>query len=668
MLKNKNLRLISVLPAISFITGLCGFAQNAPSKWTVELMTEVTNFEIVQASPDGKKLAYVPTVPKKGYVPQIYLADVKSGSVSQLTFGNASSTDPFWSPDGKWIAFLSDRSGKRNVWVIGANGGEARQITDVATSVTSYRWSRDGKMIAFTVTELEGGEDTDEITVVDRDISKQTLWATSVEGGSEARRIVSGDLTVIVNWDGNYDWSIDGKTIVFSHAPISTTELFPKTDISVVDMAGNIRPLRHTNAAEIRPFFSPDGRWVAYSSNEGTFSSSSDLNVYIIPTQGGQPRKLAAPFNQEPFLLGWSADSKRVIVDDRDRTLRKPYALPIDGGSAEPLLRNFDAWMPITTVNATNTSIAFIGETPNHPPELYVSGIDQVAPVKVTSLNSKLSGRSVGRTEVVEWKSGEGLMIEGLLTYPMGYEKGKKYPLLVIAHGGPAGHFVRHFIGKFTPSQGPYPIAVFAEEGYAVLRPNVRGSTGYGKNFRHANYGEMGRKDFQDLMAGVDYLIDHGIADPERLGIMGWSYGGFMAATAVTQTTRFKAASVGACFSNLFSYFGIAHNPMWFLYQFGSPWEQMQNYEKRSPVFNVKGATTPTLIQHGAYDGTAPISQARELYRALKTHNVATRMEVYRNFGHDLEPSHIVLQCAKRNIEWFKQYLPTSGRPAAAIK
>jgi dipeptidyl aminopeptidase/acylaminoacyl peptidase len=247
------------------------------------------------------------------------------------------------------------------------------------------------------------------------------------------------------------------------------------------------------------------------------------------------------------------------------------------------------------------------------------------------------------------------------LTYPAGYLAGRRVPLLVVIHGGPAGVFIRSFIG--APS--PYPVAAFASRGYAVLRCNERGSSGYGRAFRHANYKDWGGGDYQDILSGVDALVAKGVADPDRMGVMGWSYGGYMTSWVITQTKRFKAASVGAGVTNLMSFTGTADIPSFIPDYFGGEyWDTFDTWRARSAMFNVKGVTTPTLIQHGESDRRVPISQGYELYNALKRQGVTTRMVVYPRQPHGIQEPKLMLDAMTRNLEWFDHYV--LGRPASA--
>jgi len=260
----------------------------------------------------------------------------------------------------------------------------------------------------------------------------------------------------------------------------------------------------------------------------------------------------------------------------------------------------------------------------------------------------------MGRTESIRWRSFDGREIEGLLTYPVGYRPGSRVPLLTILHGGPPASFTQTFTGGVSA----YPIAAFASAGFAVLRPNVRGSSGYGREFRYANLRDWGGGDFRDALAGIDALVHQGVVDADRLGVMGWSYGGYLTAFAITQTTRFRAASVGAGITDLISYVGTADIPGFVGSYFGGEfWDAPELWHDRSAVLNVKAVTTPTLIQHGENDLRVPISQGYELYTALKRRNVPVTMVVYPRQGHVIDEPKLQLDVMRRNLEWFRRWV-----------
>jgi dipeptidyl aminopeptidase/acylaminoacyl peptidase len=327
--------------------------------------------------------------------------------------------------------------------------------------------------------------------------------------------------------------------------------------------------------------------------------------------------------------------------------------MPVDGPPT-PFYEPAKGIVGPARMNASGNFIGFESESPESAPEAFCMSADGGKPVQVSRTNSELPKPTLGETKVVSWKAKDGRTIEGLLTYPVAYESGKKYPLVLNIHGGPTGVFAEAFIGKSSV----YPIAAFAASGYAVLRPNPRGSSGYGKDFRFANMADWGGMDFLDDMAGVDHVISMGVADPERLGIMGWSYGGFMTSWAITQTNRFKAAAVGAGVTDLWSFTGTADIPGFLPDYFGGDaTDQFENFHKHSAMTYVKNVKTPTLILHGEADLRVPTSQGYEFYNALKRENVPVKMVVYPRQPHGPYEPKFVMDIAQRNLDWMDKYV-----------
>ncbi|MFQ5630585.1 MAG: S9 family peptidase, partial [bacterium] len=475
------------------------------------------------------------------------------------------------------------------------------------------------------------------------------------------RQLTKGDFTVGGAFGGGFDWSPDGKTIAFAQVPTPRVNDWPKADISTVDVAsGEIKPLVKTNAAEFGPVYSPDGKWIAFSKSDDPPTWAFTSRLHLIRATGGEPKPLANSYDQQPNIVGWTADGKSILISETYRTVRRLGALPVDGG-VQVWLTPADKMVSGANLNTGKTHIGFSSETPNTPPEAFASSLQNFAPVQISSVQ-KLPDLVIGKTEVIRWQSGDGKEIEGLMTYPVGYKSGEKVPLLVIVHGGPTGVFVQRFIGN----RGAYPIAAFASRGYAVLRCNVRGSSGYGHDFRYANYNDWGGGDFQDIMAGVDHLVSKGIADAERLGVMGWSYGGYMTSWVITQTKRFKAASVGAGVTNLMSFTGTADIPGFIPDYFGGEyWDVFDNWTSHSAMFNIKGVSTPTLIQHGENDARVPVTQGYELYNALKRQGVDTKMVTYPRQPHGIREPKLLMDAMQRNLDWFDKWIKNNGKMTA---
>lgn len=651
-------------------------ADPRPAGWTPELMLKARMVSEPTVSPEGKWVAFVVASAvtegeRSEWLSQIHLAGTDGSHPLQLTRGDKSATAPAWSPDGRSLAFLSPRTGPRaNLWRIRIDGGEAEQLTDEKGGITSFDWSPDGRQIGFLMpdpksdAEERAEREKRDAFVVNENFKRSRLYVVPVtptaDGKRTVRKLTGGEMHVGGLLGGrNFDWSPDSTRIVFTHQPTPLVDDWKKTDLSLVDVATTkITPLATTDAAETQPVFSPDGRLIACAISEIPPHWAFAARVQLLSPTGEPPRLLAETFDMKPSIVGWTEDGRSVLIGETRRTLQCLSALPIDGSPVVDL-SPVDRMVSGPALNASRTHVAFVSEAPDRAPEVYVSPSGRFEPRQVSHVQD-LPPLPLGRTEVVSWKSTDGRQIEGLLTYPVDYQAGTRVPLLVNIHGGPTGVFAQTCI----VARGPYPVAVFASHGYAVLRCNVRGSSGYGKEFRFSNYHDWGGGDYRDIMAGVDALIERGIADPERLGVMGWSYGGYMTSWIVTQTRRFKAASVGAGVTNLMSFTGTADIADFVPdYMGGEFWDEFDRWRTHSAMFQIKGATTPTLIQHGDKDPRVPISQGYELYNALKRQGTPVKMVVYPRQAHSLHEPKMQLDAAQRNVEWFDQWLGVDAKP-----
>jgi len=650
---------IAVTLVVLFVSGA------AAQTWDPELQLKVKAVGTPRVSPDGKKMVYavneaVMTPDKSEFVTQLWLSNLDTKRNVQLTFGEKSSSNPKWSPDGNWLAFLSNRKDNRNqIYLLNLSGGEAEPLTDGKSAVTNFAWSPDGRSIALTMMDAKTEEEEkndkgkNDSRWADENLKLARLYVLSVQkdanGKREPRKLTTENYQV-----EDFDWSNDGSRIAFGHVKSPVANDWPTSDVSIVEVAsGKISDLANSPAAETSPLYSPDGKSIAVSTSDVPARWAGSGIIQVFSTSGGPPKNAAGTFDAQPAVAGWSSDSKRIYFSEAKGTGTQIYSLDVAANRIDEI-KTTPAVLSAISLNSSGTTFAFVRQTPNTPADAYVASVADFNPVQVTRVNEGLQIPALGRTEVITWKSKDGKDIEGLLTYPVGYQNGQRVPLILNVHGGPAGVFQQTFIG----GRGVYPLATFASRGFAILRPNPRGSSGYGAEFRRANIKDWGFGDYQDLMTGVDKVIEMGVADPERLGVMGWSYGGFMTSWIVTQTQRFKAASAGAPVTNLMSFNGTADIPAFIPDYFGGQfWEVMDLYQKHSPMFNVKNVSTPTMIQHGEADIRVPISQGYEFYNALKVKGVPTRMLVLPRQPHGPTEPKMQLAAMKANLEWFEKYI-----------
>jgi dipeptidyl aminopeptidase/acylaminoacyl peptidase len=633
--------------------------------WDPETQMKVKAVGSPRVSPDGSRMVYtineaVTTPDKSEFLTQIWMANIATRQNVQLTFGEKSSTNPKWSPDGKWIAFTSNRKDNRNnLYRLSIDGGEAEPLTDLKSSVGNFEWSPDGRSIAYVMTDPKTEEEEkndkgrNDFRWVDENLKMARLYVIPVEkdasGKREPRKLTTGNYNV-----AQFDWSADSSRIAFSFYKTPGANDWTTADVSIIDVAsGNVTALANTPAAEDSPVYSPDGKSIALTVSDNPPAWAQTATIQIFPASGGAAKVLSTTFDAQPDIVGWSADSKRIYFAEAKGTGSQIYVVDVDSNRIQEI-KHDSAVFGAMELNRTGTTFSFTRQTSDTPADVFVAAVNDFKPVQITHVNADLKLPAIARTEVIRWKSKDGKEIEGLLTYPVGYQQGQRVPLILNVHGGPTGVFQQTFIG----GRGVYPLATFAARGYAILRPNPRGSSGYGLEFRRGNMRDWGGADYQDLMTGVDRVIEMGVADPERLGVMGWSYGGFMTTWIVTQTHRFKVASAGAPVTNLMSFNGTADIPAFVPDYFGGQfWEAMDLYQKHSPIFNVKGVTTPTMIQHGEADIRVPTSQGYEFYNALKAQGVPTRMIVLPRQPHGPNEPKMQLAVMNANLEWFDKYI-----------
>lgn len=665
-MKRNNLLMLS-LACFLFFAGRLNAQENALS-WTPEKIMEVKSLGSTALSPDGTQLAFVVREPlmegeKSEYLSHIWVAATDGSEPAQFTRGDKSCTDPAFSPDSKYLGFLSSRSGKNQVWRIRVKGGEAEQLTDVETGVSSFQWSPDGKTIAFLMKDPDTPEETKAkkekryVIEMDKNYKFNHLYTIAAEkddaGTRSVKRLTRGNFDV-----KTFDWSPDGKNIVFGHQAnpdINTSRV--SGDISLVPAdSGALKPIATTAGIESNPHFSPDGQWIAYESTGLQPEPIGLSDVYVVPATGGTARPLPHTPDRSANLLGWDKDGSAVFVSETYRTSGVAIRVPVAAseGTETVILSPQTGTSSSIAIDPQNNRMAFVYQTLDEAPEVFLAKADGSDSKKVSNIHETLELPELGRSEVITWKSKDGLEVEGIITYPVGYEKGKKYPVVLQIHGGPAGVFTE----SFTGNPGIYHNQYFAEQGFVVIRPNPRGSSGYGKEFRYANFQDWGYGDYEDVMAGVDKVIAMGIGDEDRMAVMGWSYGGYLTSFLVTKTNRFKVASMGAGLPNLISMTTTTDIPDYLVGHMGGEfWDDYERYEKHSAMYHIKNVTTPTQVIHGENDLRVPFTQGQEFYVALKRRGISSEMLVLPRTPHGPREPKLLLEVSPRIMGWFQKHL-----------
>jgi len=632
-----------------------------------------------EVSPEGRWVAFTVTsrdAKADESDTDIYMAPLGGGPALRLTTSRKPERSPRWSPDGKWIAFLSGREGKKaQVWLMSREGGEAVKLTDFKASVSSFAWSPDSTRLALIVSDVDPDDpdaSDDEAAAPDAAagekekkpkapppiVIRRLQFKRDTEGYlREVRSHVHvfdvGARTSFEVTSGPYDdegvaWSPDGKWIAFTSNRTKDPDASRDSDIFVVEARAGATPrdLGTGPGADRSPSWSPDGASIVYEAGGDPKDMWYGANhAAVVAVKGGPPRALTADLDRNIDRPRFSPDGRFVYFLLEDGGNSHLARVPAGGGTVERVVageRDVSAFSM-----SSKGEIALLASEPQLPPEVFSLGTGG-ALVRVSTVNDAfLKGIRLGRVERFKARSADGTMIDGFLTRPPDAPAGR-LPTILRIHGGPVSQFSTAFEMEWQ---------VLAGAGFAVVAANPRGSSGYGTAFSRAIWADWGHKDFEDVMAAVDHVIAMGVADPDRLGVGGWSYGGILTDYVITKTGRFKAAVSGASEANYLSNYGTDHYQYEWETELGLPWRNVDAWVKLSPWFSVEKVTTPTLLMGGSEDMNVPLLNSEQLYQALRRLGRETELVIYPGQNHGIRRPSYVKDRYERYIAWYDRFL-----------
>jgi len=655
-----------------------------PRAITIDDYFQIHDVAQPELSPDGQWVAYTvrtKTLKEDKNEQRLWMVSTHGGDAIPMTAEGVSSSHPRWSPDGKYLAFLSSRNaGKSQVWLLNRLGGEGVRLTETPQGVNDFEWSPDSTRLVLVLQDPKP-EDVEAAKEKDKDkpapkpktpppfVIDRLQFKEDTVGYLDRRRthlyifdVATKSLTQVTS--GDYDdnepaWSPDGKSLAFtSNRSTPDPDRNFNTDIWVIaanntDKGAHPTQITTNLGADRSPAWSPDGKWIAFVSQTDVKAIDyATHHLAIAPSIGGEEKVLTLAFDRSVRRPRFSADGRSIYFLAEDDGTVNLCRIGVTGGE---ITRPIGGRLSVGSYSlGKDGSVAAQIGMSDRPEEIYFHSGSELT--RLTKTNDALiSQLRLSQPEYVHFKSKDGTSVAGYLYKPADYTAGKKVPTLLRPHGGPVGQYTASF---------DHLAQLFAANGYAVLLPNPRGSSGYGQKFCEAIFADWGNKDYQDDMAMVDYTLAQGIADPDKLGVGGWSYGGISTNFIITQTTRFKAAITGASEVLYVANYGHDHYQKLWELELGLPWENRALYERLSPFNKVANITTPTLIMGGEIDWNVPIINSEQLYQALKRLGRTTEFVVYPGEYHGFTtPSHIKDRL-ERYLAWYAHFVKGESTPA----
>lgn len=630
----------------------------ADEPFTVDDALNMVRFSNPQISPDGKWIIYTKSQlnwdenKRESYL-WIVSAD---GEESYKYTREEGDFSPRWSPDGEFLAFIRKKGEKRQVWVMRTRGGEAVPYTDHKSGVKSFRWCPDSQRIVFLADDIKSKEEKEKIEEGDDVVyvyegphgqynrgSWSDLWSFSLKT-KEEKKITKGKIRIM-----DYDVSPGGNRVVYVYRKENRRNASNLSEIAVVDVkTGEISRLTHNKAPEGNPRWGPEGNQIAYTAPDDKEWKLASSKIWIMDVPSGNYEMVSEKFQGEIRGFRWSPGGESIIFNGGDKTTGNVYRLDVKSGAVEKLTHKRGV-MGFESLSSDRNKAACVYSDYQTPPDIWVVQFDPFEEKRLTQANPWVQEKELAQMEKIQWKSKDGLLVEGLLYWPSEVSEKKNLPLILNIHGGPAGVFTNQFRSTYH---------IYAGLGYVSLCPNVRGSSNYGDEFLRGNMEDIGGGDYWDLMTGVDQLIQEGIVDEDRMGVRGWSYGGILGGWTLTQTDRFQAAALGAMVCDWISEYGMGFNfdvKLWYIG--GYPWENYQKYRDMSSLTHIEEVQTPVMLFHGERDTTCTIGQSMNYFTYLFEMGKTVRFLRFPREHHGFrEPHHQRIRLVEE-IGWMQKHV-----------
>jgi dipeptidyl aminopeptidase/acylaminoacyl peptidase len=627
---------------------------------TPEQVVSIRAVGTTALSGDGRWIAFTLVEPRDSAeergaaFSELYVMPAAGGEPRAVVARPQSAASPQWAPDGRTLAFAARLAGhdQRQVYAVAAEGGEPRRLTAATSNVIAFRLSPDGRSVAYTIPRADTRAPRDprnDVIVASEQGRHARLWVQPLDGGEP--RVVTPDTLHVVD----FEWSPDGAGFAVQatrHPDADSDQMF--RNLYVVPAAGGVMRQLRIVPGKLGPMaWSPNGQTLAYL-GATAFNDPLAQSVFVVPASGGEPRNLMPSFEGSASWLQWQ-DNAQLLFAATEGTRTTLNRVPAGGGRIQRVAGGGAEIFGAVSFDRQRRTFALAGHTARHPAEVFTGSVGRAGLRRLTTHNAWLDGVALGRQETIEWTGPEGWRIEGVVIYPVGFQQGRRYPLVVLPHGGPEG--IDHDGWNARPL---YPAQVLAGRGYVVLMPNYRGSGGRGAYFSMGNHRDLGGREFDDVLTGIDHLAALGIVDPDRVGISGTSYGGYFSAWAATRhSERFRVAIPFAGLTHWMSFMlttdiphemAVVHWDLYCTENVGLCWD-------RSPIAHLERARTPTLIGSGLADDRVHPEQSIELYNALRLRGVPVELVLYPREPHGLRERAHQLDYMRRIIEWLDRYL-----------